>query len=43
MPHIPNTKPGVALFLRILNGGGERVMLNLANGFAQQDLQVDLI
>ena len=34
----------VALFLPSLRGGGaERVMVNLANGFAEHGLQVDLV
>lgn len=36
--------PDIALFARWLSGGGaERVMSNLANGFAQRGLRVDLI
>jgi glycosyltransferase involved in cell wall biosynthesis len=36
--------PHIAIFLSDLNGGGaERVMLNLARGFAEQGVQVDLI
>ena len=34
----------IAIFLSDLDGGGaERVMLNLANGFVEQNLEVDLI
>ena len=41
---MPKERSRVALFLRNLNGGGaERVMLNLAQGFAQKGLKVDLL
>ncbi len=41
---IPQEPPRVALFLRTLTGGGaERVMMNLAHGFAKQGLKVDLV
>lgn len=36
--------PRIALFLRTLGGGGaERVLLNLAQGFIQEGLKVDLV
>lgn len=36
--------PDIAIFLRCLHGGGaERVMLNLARGFIERDLKVDLV
>ena len=38
------SQPDIAIFLRNLTGGGaERVMLNLACGFAQKGVKVDLI
>ena len=38
------SKPCVSLFIPNLDGGGaERVMLHLAEGFAEQKLQVDLV
>lgn len=38
------TPPGVALFLPDLSGGGaERVMVNLAEGFARRGLRVDMV
>lgn len=41
---MPKEQPRVALFLRNLGGGGaERVMLNLAQGFAKQGLKVDMV
>jgi glycosyltransferase involved in cell wall biosynthesis len=41
---ISNRMTDVAIFLMDLDGGGaERVMLNLAHGFAEQGLKVDLV
>ncbi|HEY9611935.1 MAG TPA: glycosyltransferase [Allocoleopsis sp.] len=41
---ISNSMTDVAIFLMDLDGGGaERVMLNLARGFAEQGLKVDLV
>ncbi|MCL1475706.1 glycosyltransferase [Argonema antarcticum] len=41
---MPKEQPRVALFLRNLGGGGaERVMLNLAHGFAKKGLKVDMV
>ncbi len=38
------SQPHIAVFLRNLTGGGaERVMLNLAIGFAERGVRVDLI
>lgn len=43
-PLISNRMTDVAIFLMDLDGGGaERVMLNLARGFAEQGLKVDLV
>ena len=37
-------RPEISLFMRDMTGGGaERVMLNLATGFAQRGLRVDLV
>ena len=37
-------KPDIAFFLRFLGGGGaERVIINLARGFIEQNLKVDLV
>ncbi|MEO1404369.1 MAG: glycosyltransferase, partial [Cyanobacteria bacterium J06635_1] len=37
-------KPSISLFIPNLDGGGaERVMLHLAEGFAERGLQVDLV
>jgi glycosyltransferase involved in cell wall biosynthesis len=39
-----NQSPDIALFLRWMrDGGAERVIANLANGFAQKGLNVDLV
>jgi len=39
-----DTKPHIALIVPSLSGGGaERMMLNLASGFAQRGLRVDLV
>lgn len=41
---MPNFSPDIAIFLRGLYGGGtERVMLNLARGFIDRNLKVDLV
>jgi len=41
---IPNSMTDLAIFLMDLGGGGaERVMINLACGFAEQGLNVDLV
>lgn len=41
---MPENPPTIALLLRSLTGGGaERVMLNLARGFAQSGLKVDML
>lgn len=41
---MPETQDHIALFLSYLGGGGaERVMLNLARGFADRGLKVDLV
>ncbi len=41
---MPERENRIALFLSYLGGGGaERVMLNLADGFAQSGLKVDLV
>lgn len=38
------SKPDIAIFLRNLTGGGaERVMLNLARGFADSGIEIDLL
>ncbi|MGB3754909.1 MAG: glycosyltransferase [Rivularia sp. (in: cyanobacteria)] len=38
------TRPDIAIFLRCLySGGAERVVLNLARGFVEQGLKVDMI
>ena len=39
-----NYSPDIAIFLRCLySGGAERVLLNLARGFVQQGLKVDMV
>lgn len=41
---MPKAVPSIALFLRTLGGGGaERVLLNLAQGFVERGLKVDLV
>jgi glycosyltransferase involved in cell wall biosynthesis len=41
---MPKHFPDIAIFIRSLyEGGAERVMLNLARGFMQQELSVDLV
>ncbi|MGB3636851.1 MAG: glycosyltransferase [Rivularia sp. (in: cyanobacteria)] len=41
---MPKTPPDIAIFLRCLySGGAERVVLNLARGFVEQGLKVDMI
>ncbi len=38
------SKPDIAIFLRCLYGGGaERILLNLARGFLEQGLKVDMV
>lgn len=41
---MPKDKPHVAVYLRLLYGGGaERVMVNLMRGFVEQGVQIDLV
>ena len=41
---MPKVVPRIAFFLRTLGGGGaERVLLNLAQGFIDRGLNVDLV
>ncbi len=41
---MPDKRPDVAIYLRLLYGGGaERVMVNLMQGFVERGLRVDLV